>query len=191
VDFDDHVLALSQDANLPIHFVQGIKAVTTAGGQTAAALADVLVKGISQERVRRLLRRLHGTTAIADLPPDWPRVLPTDAPLATFERWEQAFAQATPSDWPDGVDRSGLVLDILRILEKGGQFCTPNNSHQTGNGNFADSSEAASRQFARSGLRCTGRSRGADRLRAAAARNRPRPLGASWPRQVELFEHGR
>ena len=62
---------------------------------------------------------MHGTPAIADLPPDWPRVLPTDAPLATVERWEQAFAQATPSDWPDGVDRSGLVLDILRILEKG------------------------------------------------------------------------
>jgi hypothetical protein len=39
--------------------------------------------------------------------------------LATFERWEQAFVQATPSDWPDGVDRSGLVLDILRVLEKG------------------------------------------------------------------------
>ena len=118
-DFDDHVLALSQDANLPIHFVQGIKAVATADGQTAAALADVLVKGISQERVRRLLRRLHGTPAIADVPQDWPRVLPIDAPLATVERWEQAFAQATPSDWPDGVDRSGVVLDILRVLEKG------------------------------------------------------------------------
>src|SRR6185437_13332383 len=59
-DFDDHVLALSHDANLPIHFVQGIKAVATADGQTAAALADVLVKGISQDRVRRLFRRLHG-----------------------------------------------------------------------------------------------------------------------------------
>jgi PD-(D/E)XK nuclease superfamily len=120
-DFDDHVLALSQDANLPIHFVQGIKAVTTADGQTTAALADILVKGISQERVRRLLRRLHGTPTIADLPPDWPRVLPADAPLATVERWEQAFAQAGPSDWPDGVDRSGLVLGILRLVEKGSE----------------------------------------------------------------------
>ena len=118
-DFDDHVLALSQDANLPIHFVQGIKAVTTGDGQTAAALADVLVKGISQERVRRLFRRLDNTQVVADLPPDWPRVLPTDAPLATVERWQQAFAQATPGDWPDGVDRSGIVLAILRLLEKG------------------------------------------------------------------------
>jgi hypothetical protein len=45
VDFDDHVLALSQDANLSIHFVQGIEAATTADGQTAAALADVLSWG--------------------------------------------------------------------------------------------------------------------------------------------------
>ena len=118
-DFDDHVLALSQESELAIHFVQGVKAVTTADGQTAAALADVLVKGISQEPVRRLFRRLNGTPALRDLPQDWPRVLPTDAPLATVERWEQAFAQTVPGDWPDGVNRSGIVLDVLRILEKG------------------------------------------------------------------------
>jgi hypothetical protein len=69
--------------------------------------------------VRRLLRRLHRTPGVADLPQDWPRILPADAPLATVERWEQTFAQAMPSDWPDGIDRSGLVLDILRVLEKG------------------------------------------------------------------------
>jgi PD-(D/E)XK nuclease superfamily len=118
-DLDDHVLAFSHDTNLPIHFVQGIKAVATAEGQTAAALADVLVNGISQERVRRLLRRLHGTPTIADLPHDWPRILPTDAPLASIKRWEHAFAQVRPSDWPDGIDHSGLILDILRVLEKG------------------------------------------------------------------------
>jgi len=118
-DFDDHVLALSQDADIPIHFVQGIKAVTTADGQTAAALADILIKGISQERARRLFRLLHGMPALADLPQNWPRILPTDAPLATVERWKQAFAQAKPSDWPEGVDRSKLILDILRVLEKG------------------------------------------------------------------------
>jgi len=119
VDFDDLVLALSEDSNLPIHFVQGIKAVATAEGQTAAALADVLVKGLSQERVRRLLRRLHGIPSLADLPHDWARILPTDAPLATIQRWEQAFARTTPSDWPEGVDRSGLILRILHMVEKG------------------------------------------------------------------------
>ncbi len=118
-DFDDHVLALARDANLPIHFVHGVKALTTPDGQTAAALADILVKGISQERGRRLFRRLHGTPIIAELPPDWPSVLPTDAPLSTVARWEQAFARVTPSEWPEGVDRSALVLNVLRVIDKG------------------------------------------------------------------------
>ena len=119
VDFDDHVLALSQDANIPLHFVHGIKAAATPEGQTAAALADILVKGISQERVRRLFRRLHGTPALCGLPDDWTGFLPRDAPLATVERWERVLADTEPDDWPDGVDRSGLVLDILRLLAKG------------------------------------------------------------------------
>lgn len=118
-DFDDHVLALSQEANIPLHFVHGIKAAATPDGQTAAALADILIKGISQERVRRLFRRLHGTPVLADLPDEWTRLLPTDAPLATVERWERVFANTEPGDWPDGVDRSGLVLDILGLLAKG------------------------------------------------------------------------
>lgn len=118
-DFDDHVLALSHGANLPLHFVQGIKAVTTPEGQTAAALADALVKGISQERVRRLFSCLHGTPAIADLPISWQRVLPADAPLSTLDRWEQAFANVESANWPDGVDRSKSVLDVLRLLSKG------------------------------------------------------------------------
>ncbi|MGZ3295254.1 MAG: hypothetical protein ACXU9D_18530 [Xanthobacteraceae bacterium] len=29
---------------------------------------------------------------------------------------EQAFAQVEPDGWPDSVDRSGLALDILRLL---------------------------------------------------------------------------
>ena len=119
-DFDDHMLALSSDANIPIHFVHGVKAVTTRDGQTAAALAEVLIKGISQERVRRLFALLHGASkAIADLPRDWTRVLPQDAPLTTVERWEQVFAQSDAADWPDGVDRSNIVLDVLRLLDLG------------------------------------------------------------------------
>ena len=125
-DFDDHLLALTRDANLPIHFVHGIKALTTSDGQTAAALADILVKGISQQRVRRLFRRLHGTPIIAELPPDWPSVLPTDAPLSAVARWEQAFARVTPSDWPEGVDRSAMVLNVLRIIDKGLSRCLGN-----------------------------------------------------------------
>jgi hypothetical protein len=118
-DFDDHVLALSRDANLPIHFVHGIKALTTPDGQTAAALADILVKGLSQQRVQRLFRRLQGASIIAELPSDWTQVLPIEAPLSTIARWEQAFARLRPDDWPDSVDLSGLVLNVLRLIDKG------------------------------------------------------------------------
>jgi len=66
-----------------------------------------------------LFALLHGTSkATADLPREWTRVLPVDAPLTTLERWERVFAQAG-GDWPEDVDRSVLVLDILRILEEG------------------------------------------------------------------------
>ena len=88
------MMALSADANILIHFVHGVKALTTRDGQTAAALAEALIKGISQERVRRLLTLLHGSKVLAGLPRDWTRVLPQDAPLMTVERWEQAFAQS-------------------------------------------------------------------------------------------------
>ena len=119
-DFDDHMMALSADANIPIHFVHGVKAVTHRDGQTAAALAEALIKGISQERVRRLFALLHDASkAIADLPRDWTRVLPSDAPLTTSERWHQAFAQVEAEDWPDGVDRSSVVLGVIRLLDKG------------------------------------------------------------------------
>ena len=110
-DFDDHMMALSADANIPIHFVHGVKTVTHRDGQTAAALAEALIKGISQERVRRLFALLHDASkAIADLPRDWTRVLPSDAPLTTSERWHQAFAQVEAEDWPDGVDRSSVAF---------------------------------------------------------------------------------
>lgn len=118
-DYDGYVSALSHEANIPIHFVQGIQAVATPAGQTAAALADVLVNGISQARVQRLLRRLDGTESIAALPRDWTRVLPPDAPLSTLERWKRAFSSVEPTAWPGGVDRSKTVLDVLQILEKG------------------------------------------------------------------------
>ena len=121
-DFDDHVLALSREANIPVHFVHGINAVTERDGQTTAALAETIVKGISQERVRRLFALLQvSSPALRDLPPEWMRILPADAPLTAVERWEQAFARSVPADWPDGIDRSAAVLEVLRLLAKGSQ----------------------------------------------------------------------
>ena len=60
-EYDDHLLALRADANLHLHFVHGIKVTASREGQAAAALADILLRGFSQTRMRRLntLLRAH------------------------------------------------------------------------------------------------------------------------------------
>ncbi len=118
-ELDDHILALRRETNLPLHFVHGVKAITERDGQAAAALAELLVKGLSQERVRRLFRLLRERSPVlAGLPRGWARVLPSDAPLTTIDRWMQALADGAGA-WPDGVDRSELVLAVLALLVRG------------------------------------------------------------------------
>ena len=53
-DWDDHMLVLAADAGLPLHFAHGVPALASREGQACAALADILLNGLSQERVRRL-----------------------------------------------------------------------------------------------------------------------------------------
>lgn len=120
VEYDDHILALAADAHLDIHFVHGVQAVSTRDGQTAAALAEVLLRGVSQDRVRRLFALLRTTgDALVDLPAEWTRVLPPDAPLLSLTRWRQLFGRLRPADWPGGVDRAGATLPILEVLDRG------------------------------------------------------------------------
>lgn len=117
-DYDDHVFSTVRDANFPIHFVHGVKALTAADGQAAAALAEVLIKGLSQERVRRLLSLMQGGP-LRDLPVGWMRLLPVDAPLTSAERWERVLRQADDADWPDGKNRTADVLEVIRLLDRG------------------------------------------------------------------------
>jgi hypothetical protein len=59
--WDEHLLVLAGSAGLPIHFSHGVSALSTPEGQACAALADTLLKGLSQDRLRRLLGpRLNG-----------------------------------------------------------------------------------------------------------------------------------
>ena len=53
-DWDDHMLVLAVDAGLPLHFSHGVPALASREGQACAALADVLLNELSQDRVRRL-----------------------------------------------------------------------------------------------------------------------------------------
>ena len=81
-DYDDHFLALRADANIDLHFVHGVRTVaTTREGQAAAALADIVVFGLSVAAGR--LAALCRDGPFETLPDGWLRVLPTDAPLST------------------------------------------------------------------------------------------------------------
>lgn len=118
--YDDEFMALRADANLDVHFVHGVRVVTTRDGQTAAALADVLVRGLSQARLRRLATLLAGAPGpFRSLPEGWLRVLPADAPLSSVDAWTRLLAGLTADRWPDGVDHSEGLRTIVEMLARG------------------------------------------------------------------------
>jgi hypothetical protein len=119
-DYDDHFLALRADANLDLHFVHGIKVTTTREGQTAAALADVLIRGLSQTRMRRLAALCGSEPGpFQALPMGWTRVLPADAPLASIPAWTRLLDRLTALNWPDGQDHGATLRGIVNLLAKG------------------------------------------------------------------------
>jgi RecB family exonuclease len=119
-DYDDDFLSLRADANIDIHFVHGVKVTSTRDGQAAAALADALLRGVSQSRIRRLSSLARGFGGLFDALPDgWTRVLPLDAPLASSTGWDLFLAGLPADAWPDGKDHAPDLRAILNLLEKG------------------------------------------------------------------------
>ncbi len=119
-DYDDHLLALRADSSLDLHFVHGVKITACREGQAAAALADILLRGLSQTRMRRLntlLRSYPGP--FADLPDGWTRILPGDAPLSSPEAWARLLDRLTTDDWPGGRDRGPALAAIAGLLSRG------------------------------------------------------------------------
>ena len=119
-DYDDHLLALRADSGLDLHFVHGVKVTASREGQAAAALADILLRGLSQTRMRRLntLLRAH-PGPFADLPEGWPRILPGDAPLSSPEVWARLLDRLTAADWPDETDHGPALAAIVDLLSRG------------------------------------------------------------------------
>ena len=112
-EYDDLILAMAEEASLPVHFAHGRRALSTRDGQAAATLADILLQGLSQDRVRRLaLLAHHEATPFGRLPEDWATRLPRAAPLDTPVRWRQALA--------DGKAREADVLLAAVDLLDGG-----------------------------------------------------------------------
>jgi hypothetical protein len=112
--FDDYVFSAAEEANLPVHFAHGVSVLHTSHGQTAAALADVLLRGVSQQRVRRLVSRAQAPgTPFATLPARWLSKLPSDAPLGSAYRWRIALAA------DDKADVAAVMLPVIDVLARG------------------------------------------------------------------------
>jgi hypothetical protein len=116
-EFDEHIFALARAAELPVHFPHGIPCLTTRDGQRCAALADVLLNGLSQARVRRLFSLATGQgTKIDALPSNWLSV-PRGAPLGTTAEWARALDKVAT----ESAEWKPAVLGLLTILEKGAE----------------------------------------------------------------------
>jgi hypothetical protein len=118
-NYDNYFLALRADANIDLHFVHGVRTIANREGQAAAALADIVVRGLSQSRLRRLAALCRDSGPFEGLPEGWVRALPTDAPLSTSAAWHRLLAKLTPEDWPDGSDHAPAVRTAIEILAKG------------------------------------------------------------------------
>ncbi len=118
--YDDHLLALRADAHLDLHFVHGVTVTASREGQAAAALADILLRGFSQTRMRRLntLLRAHAGP-FADLPEGWTRILPAGAPLSSPEAWTRLIDGLDATHWPDGNDGRPALAAIVDLLSRG------------------------------------------------------------------------
>jgi hypothetical protein len=113
--WDDHFLALAGDAGLRVHFSHGIPALSTRDRQRCAALADVLLHGLSNERVRRLVSLCLGQGGAVDrLPQNWLWDLPRGAALPTLADWQRAL-EAARRTLP-AFDTGNALLPFLALL---------------------------------------------------------------------------
>ncbi len=117
--WDDQMLALAEAANLPLHFIHGRAALSTADGQLAAALAEVLLRGFSRARIVRLvalLRSMH--KRMEPIPGDWWRALPKGVPLLDAPRWHRAISEMSLPE-SSGNDFRPLLTEIVATVAKG------------------------------------------------------------------------
>ncbi|MBX4938030.1 PD-(D/E)XK nuclease family protein [Rhizobium binae] len=114
--WDDTFLVLAREAGLPLHFSHGVPALATREGQSCAALADVLLRGLSQERVRLLFARV--SPARQNIPLDWAKGLRRSAALSTAQHWRHALMQAR-AERADGDAAEKSLLPVIEVLASG------------------------------------------------------------------------
>jgi PD-(D/E)XK nuclease superfamily len=117
-EWDEHFLALAPEAGLRIHFSHGIPALSTRDGQRCAALADILLRGLGESRVRRLVTLCTDTRAALDqLPKGWLAALPRGATLHSLADWQRALKGLTLEG--EAIDAEAVLLPLLGVLAKG------------------------------------------------------------------------
>jgi RecB family exonuclease len=117
--WDDHFLVLAGEADLPLHFSHGVPALSTPAGQLCAALADILLNGLSQDRLRRLSGYASlSRGALRDLPSTWSSGLASGAGLFELAHWQGALdaAAARPNA---GADPRPMLVPLLEQLARG------------------------------------------------------------------------
>jgi hypothetical protein len=98
--YDASLLAAARAADLPLHAVHGVPLLETAVGGVVAALADVVVRGLSAARVRRLVATLAPSDAdAAALDDAWWSQVPAGLPLERPERWRAAVPEGDAGAW--------------------------------------------------------------------------------------------
>jgi len=112
--WDDEVAAFDATSDVPIFAVQGQRAVRTLDGQMAAALAELMLAGVSRTRMMRfvdLIRR--NNPRFSGITRQWTATLPKDAPLLSRESWHAAFASHEPHA------EAELVFEIVDTVALG------------------------------------------------------------------------
>lgn len=118
-DWDQVLLGLASASDFPLHFTHGAPALSTPDGQACAALAELLIRGLSIDRVRRWLAYAGGRApALTTLPVAPLLGVPRGASLVTLDNWRRALSAAV-MDREDGADPGPTLLPALEMLSQG------------------------------------------------------------------------
>lgn len=115
--FDDYLRTLRAGCDLPLFFAEGNMALSSYAGQQAAALSELLLCGISQDRVLRAVRFLrHESTELKGLPQGWDRMLTSSAPLLRVEHWEYEVERIRKEE---DLDLRSSLMAFVRDVDRG------------------------------------------------------------------------
>lgn len=112
--YDSILFSIIENAELKIHFANGISIINSENGQEIASLIDILLRGVSQKKLKRLINLMKNDNnlLIKDLPENWEDNIPYEASLTTFERWDNILKNKKNLD----LNLKNILENILQIL---------------------------------------------------------------------------